>query len=65
MIWVTAANPGESGAGRVAFKSAGGNAQCAISWESPEPDVPDPPSDPPPPPTPTPSAESSSEAEAG
>ncbi|WP_162642038.1 RNA polymerase sigma factor [Streptosporangium sp. 'caverna'] len=65
MIWVTAANPGESGAGRVAFKSAGGNAQCAISWESPEPDAPDPPSDSSPPPTPTPSAESSSEAEAG
>ncbi|MDP9849925.1 RNA polymerase sigma factor [Streptosporangium lutulentum] len=69
LIWVTAADPGESGAGRVAFKSAGGNALCAISWESPEPEVPDPPRDttPPPAPTPTPSLspESSSEAETG
>ncbi|GAA4234887.1 hypothetical protein GCM10023075_54350 [Streptosporangium album] len=53
VIWVTAADPGESGSGRVAFKSAGGNSNCAISWETAEQEVPDPPEDPPPTPTPT------------
>ncbi|MER5418390.1 sigma factor-like helix-turn-helix DNA-binding protein [Streptosporangium roseum] len=63
MIWVTAADPGESGTGRVAFTSAGGGSSCAISWESPEPEVSDPPSDPPPLPTeaPTPAATPSTE----
>lgn len=65
MIWVTAADPGESGTGRVAFTSAGGGSSCAISWESPEPEVSDPPSDPPPLPTeaPTPAATPSTEPE--
>ena len=65
VIWVTAKDPSESGAGRVAFKSAGGNAGCAISWESPEPDASAPPDDPPPDPTPTPSAGASSEGATG
>ncbi|MET8333551.1 sigma-70 family RNA polymerase sigma factor [Streptosporangium canum] len=65
MIWVTAADPAESGTGRVAFTSAGGGSSCAISWESPEPEVSDPPSDPPPLPTeaPTPAATPSTEPE--
>ncbi|MFI7051251.1 RNA polymerase sigma factor [Streptosporangium canum] len=65
MIWVTAADPGESGTGRVAFTSAGGGSSCAISWESPEPEVSDPPSDPHPLPTeaPTPAATPSTEPE--
>ncbi|GAA4187617.1 hypothetical protein GCM10022252_21490 [Streptosporangium oxazolinicum] len=65
VIWVTAKDPSESGTGRVAFKSAGGNAGCAISWESPEPDAPAPPDDPAPEPTPTPSAGASSEGATG
>ncbi|WP_329084632.1 sigma factor [Streptosporangium sp. NBC_01469] len=65
VIWVTAKDPSESGAGRVAFKSAGGNAGCAISWESPEPDASAPPDDPAPEPTPTPSAGASSEGATG
>ncbi|MFF5112917.1 sigma factor-like helix-turn-helix DNA-binding protein [Streptosporangium sp. NPDC000509] len=65
VIWVTAKDPSESGAGRVAFKSAGGNAGCAISWESPAPDASAPPEDPAPEPTPTPSAGASSEEATG
>ncbi|MEU3167517.1 sigma-70 family RNA polymerase sigma factor [Streptosporangium sp. NPDC006930] len=65
VIWVTAKDPSESGAGRVAFKSAGGNAGCAISWESPDPDASAPPEDPAPEPTPTPSAGASSEEATG
>lgn len=64
VIWVTAKDPSESGAGRVAFKSAGGNAACAISWESPVPDASAPPDDPAPDPTPTPSDGASSEGAA-
>ena len=65
VIWVTAKDPSESGAGRVAFRSAGGNAACAISWESPEPDASDPAGDPAPDPTPTPSAGAGTEGETG
>ncbi|MEV4376848.1 sigma factor [Streptosporangium sp. NPDC049644] len=65
MIWVTAKDPSESGAGRVAFRSAGGNTGCAISWENPEADATAPPPDPAPDPTPAPSAGASSEGEAG
>ncbi|WP_436759043.1 sigma factor-like helix-turn-helix DNA-binding protein [Streptosporangium sp. V21-05] len=65
VIWVTAKDPSESGTGRVAFRSAGGNAGCAISWESPEPDASTPQDDPPPDPTPTPSAGASSEGATG
>ncbi|MEU8203009.1 sigma factor-like helix-turn-helix DNA-binding protein [Streptosporangium sp. NPDC049046] len=65
VIWVTAKDPSESGAGRVAFKSAGGNAGCAISWESPDPDASAPPEDPAPEPTPTPSAGAGSEEATG
>ncbi|WP_406312778.1 RNA polymerase sigma factor [Streptosporangium sp. NBC_01639] len=60
VIWVTAADPGESGSGRVAFKSVGGNSSCAISWETAEPEVTDPPEDPPPLPTSTPTSTPSS-----
>ncbi|MFJ2031643.1 RNA polymerase sigma factor [Streptosporangium sp. NPDC087985] len=63
VIWVTAADPGESGRGRVAFRSAGGNSSCAISWEASEPEVPDPPSDQPPLPTPLPSTAPNAESE--
>ncbi|GAA3421403.1 sigma factor-like helix-turn-helix DNA-binding protein [Streptosporangium vulgare] len=65
VIWVTAKDPSESGTGRVAFRSAGGNAGCAISWESPEPDASTPQDDPAPDPTPTPSAGASSEGATG
>ncbi|WP_440098317.1 sigma factor-like helix-turn-helix DNA-binding protein [Streptosporangium sp. H16] len=61
VIWVTAKDPSESGAGRVAFRSAGGNAGCAISWESPESEASTPQDEPAPDPTPTPSAGASSE----
>ncbi|WP_169750119.1 sigma-70 family RNA polymerase sigma factor [Streptosporangium amethystogenes] len=65
VIWVTARDPSESGAGRVAFRSAGGNTGCAISWENPETDASAPPPDPAPDPTPDPSAGASSEGETG
>ncbi|MET8051212.1 sigma factor [Streptosporangium sp. NPDC005286] len=65
VIWVTARDPSESGAGRVAFRSAGGNTGCAISWENPEADASAPPPDPAPDPTPTPSTGASSEGEIG
>ncbi|MGC5015364.1 sigma-70 family RNA polymerase sigma factor [Streptosporangium sp. DT93] len=61
VIWVTARDPSQSGAGRVAFRSAGGNAACAVTWESPDPEASDPPEDPEPEPMPTPSAEAESE----
>ncbi|WP_433242992.1 RNA polymerase sigma factor [Streptosporangium sp. CA-135522] len=62
-IWVSAADPDESGTGRVAFTSAGGASSCAISWEGLEAEASDPPSDPPPLPTsaPTPSPTASAE----
>ncbi|MEU4535265.1 sigma factor [Streptosporangium sp. NPDC023825] len=65
VIWVTAKDPSESGAGRVAFRSAGGNAGCAISWESPESEASTPQDEPAPDPTPTPSAGASSEEATG
>lgn len=65
VIWVTANDPSESGAGRVAFRSAGGNARCAISWENTGSDAPAPSVDPTPDPTPTPSAAATSEEETG
>ncbi|GAA2876397.1 hypothetical protein GCM10010517_37560 [Streptosporangium fragile] len=65
VIWVTAADPTESGSGRVAFRSAGGNSSCAIWWESPGPEASDPPEDPPPQPTPTPSTTPGTEEETG
>ncbi|MEV8632317.1 sigma-70 family RNA polymerase sigma factor [Streptosporangium sp. NPDC051023] len=63
VIWVTAADPGESGSGRVSFTSAGGGSSCAISWESPEPQASEPAGDPPPEPTqaPTETPESGTE----
>ncbi|MFI6506995.1 sigma-70 family RNA polymerase sigma factor [Streptosporangium sp. NPDC050855] len=63
VIWVTASDPSESGSGRVAFRSAGGNTACSISWESPAPEASDPPEDPGPEPTPTASAGTESEVE--
>jgi RNA polymerase sigma factor (sigma-70 family) len=67
-IWVTVADPGQPGAGRVFFRSASGNSSCVITWSGQD-GAPDPPTDPPvnPPsdepsePTETPSAESSSD----
>ncbi|MBG0815628.1 sigma factor [Planomonospora sp. ID82291] len=57
VIWVTAADPGESGSGRVAFRSSGGAAVCAVSWDGPAPEDSEPAPDPTeaPEPAPTPS----------
>ncbi|MBB2911146.1 DNA-directed RNA polymerase specialized sigma24 family protein [Streptosporangium becharense] len=63
VIWVTATDPTEGGAGRVAFRSAGGDPSCAIRWESPAPEASDPPEDPPPEPDPTLSAAPGTEAD--
>jgi DNA-directed RNA polymerase specialized sigma24 family protein len=64
LIWVTAADPGESGSGRVAFRSSGGDTGCAVSWDGPAPEDSEPAPDPTeaPEPTPTPSASPEQEA---
>ncbi|GGL30730.1 sigma factor-like helix-turn-helix DNA-binding protein [Planomonospora parontospora] len=64
VIWVTAADPGESGSGRVAFRSSGGGTACAVSWDGPAPEDSEPAPDPTeaPEPTPTPSVSPEQEA---
>ncbi|MFF0310777.1 sigma-70 family RNA polymerase sigma factor [Streptosporangium sp. NPDC004379] len=61
VIWVTAADPSESGSGRVSIRAAGRVLGCALSWEAPGQEEEDPPGDPLPVPSSDPSSATSAE----
>ncbi|GAA3425485.1 sigma-70 family RNA polymerase sigma factor [Streptosporangium sandarakinum] len=61
VIWVTAADPSESGSGRVSIRAAGRTLGCALSWEVPGQEDDDPPGDPLPVPSSDPSAATSAD----
>ncbi|MGV9539156.1 hypothetical protein ACWDR9_36590, partial [Streptosporangium sandarakinum] len=61
VIWVTAADPSESGSGRVSIRAAGRTLGCALSWEVPGQEDEDPPGDPLPVPSSDPSAATSAD----
>ena len=68
-IWVTVADPGVPGSGRVSFRSAAGSPICAITWTGQD-DAAEPPTDPPTdspsdPPTGEPTESPSTEATTG